>query len=307
MYNEMTIADLMATAQEKAHPNEEPSAEHAALIDELVSRLSRLSVWRERMTEALNPHLREDDGSDLTPDHVRVSNMLERISSADEAGLVGTGNPGKPASEVPPSPQPSAPETDAIMSVPDRGSGWLVAVKLEKLARRLEPQLAEALSALRDIEEYGTEEINAAVELRQKLASTLIERDNLKEDLEFRRGLSKLQEEQLDKVRIERDEALRDLGEARVVLGKATRFVEAFEPKSMSAEADQRETLESLNSFLNPDKKVSSDNGVPESKNDPATSAEGNTPSERFPRGLTRQPKVVSPVTSDGKGHGVTS
>jgi hypothetical protein len=37
----------------------------------------------------------------------------------------------------------------------------------------------EARKHLKEIEEYGTEEINAAVDLRQKLASALVERDDL--------------------------------------------------------------------------------------------------------------------------------
>jgi hypothetical protein len=51
----------------------------------LLRRLDRLSVWRERMAAVVSPYLREDDGSDLIPDHVRVSNMLERIYSTDES------------------------------------------------------------------------------------------------------------------------------------------------------------------------------------------------------------------------------
>lgn len=307
MHNEMTTTDLIVAVHQAAHPNDNPSAEHADLIDERTARLTRLSVWSERMTEALNPHLKEDDGSDLTPDHVRVSNMLERISSANEAKAVDAGNPGKSAGKDPSSPQAAAPETDAIMAEPDCGSGWLVAGKLEKLARRLEPQLAEALASLRDIEEYGTEEINAAVELRQKLASTLLERDEMKEDLEFRRGLFKVQEGQLDQVRIERDEAHRSLQDAREVLGKAARFVEAFQPTSRSAETDQRETLESLNSFLNSNKNASLDNVTTDTKNDPTIFNEGNTLSEKFPRGLTRQLKGASLAPSDGRGHGMES
>lgn len=41
----------------------------------------------------------------------------------------------------------------------------------------------EAREALKHIEEYGTEEINASVELRQKLASALVERDEAREVL----------------------------------------------------------------------------------------------------------------------------
>lgn len=86
MYNEMTTTDLIAIAREESHPKDRPSAEHADLIDELADRLARLSVWRERMIAAVNPHLIDDDGSDLTPDHVRVSNMLSRLSSANDQG-----------------------------------------------------------------------------------------------------------------------------------------------------------------------------------------------------------------------------
>jgi len=41
----------------------------------------------------------------------------------------------------------------------------------------------EAREHLREISEYGTEEINAAVELRQKLAQVLVERDEAREEL----------------------------------------------------------------------------------------------------------------------------
>ena len=45
----------------------------------------------------------------------------------------------------------------------------------------------EAREALKHIEEYGMEEINAAVELRQKLASALLERDEAREQVDFLR------------------------------------------------------------------------------------------------------------------------
>ena len=41
--------------------------------------------------------------------------------------------------------------------------------------------LNEARESLKHIEEYGTEEINAAIDLRQKLASALVERDEARE------------------------------------------------------------------------------------------------------------------------------
>ena len=44
-------------------------------------------------------------------------------------------------------------------------------------ARKLERERDEARRHLEDIKEYGTEELNVAVELRQKLAAALLERD----------------------------------------------------------------------------------------------------------------------------------
>jgi len=52
---------------------------------------------------------------------------------------------------------------------------------IETDARRFIKERDEANEALKHIGEYGTEEINAAVELRQKLASALVERDEARE------------------------------------------------------------------------------------------------------------------------------
>jgi ribosome-binding ATPase YchF (GTP1/OBG family) len=49
------------------------------------------------------------------------------------------------------------------------------------LCRKLERERDEEREHLKEIEEYGTEEINAAVELRQKLATALVERDDARE------------------------------------------------------------------------------------------------------------------------------
>jgi hypothetical protein len=54
--------------------------------------------------------------------------------------------------------------------------------ELEKTERERD----EARSALADVEEYGTEEINAAVELRQRLATALVERDEAREALKIK-------------------------------------------------------------------------------------------------------------------------
>ena len=48
-------------------------------------------------------------------------------------------------------------------------------------ARKLERERDEAREGLQEIKEYGTEEINAAVELRQKLAQALVDLDNMQD------------------------------------------------------------------------------------------------------------------------------
>ena len=65
------------------------------------------------------------------------------------------------------------PETDAVAEKINFG------VDID-FARKLERERDEAREALKHIEEYGTEEINAAVDLRQKLASALVEREEWK-------------------------------------------------------------------------------------------------------------------------------
>jgi hypothetical protein len=82
MYDELTIADLLVVACEKAQPENELSAEHADLIDELITRLRRLDVWRARVTAAIDPYLIEEDGSDLVSEPDRIRYMLQRLSSA---------------------------------------------------------------------------------------------------------------------------------------------------------------------------------------------------------------------------------
>ena len=67
-------------------------------------------------------------------------------------------------------------------------------------AEHLERQRDEARDDLKHIGEYGTEEINAAVELRQKVATALLERDDAREKAErYRREANKFM--------LQRDEA----------------------------------------------------------------------------------------------------
>jgi hypothetical protein len=73
------------------------------------------------------------------------------------------------------------PETDAATHdlsdygppVPCSWGDWVAA----DFARKLERERDAAKKDLETIQEYGTEEINAAVDLRQQLASALVEKD----------------------------------------------------------------------------------------------------------------------------------
>lgn len=70
------------------------------------------------------------------------------------------------------------PETDEYTE-----RDWWTLFRANEHSRKLERERDEARESLKHIEEYGTEEINAAVELRQKLASALVERDEALEAL----------------------------------------------------------------------------------------------------------------------------
>lgn len=68
----------------------------------------------------------------------------------------------------------------------------------------------EAQKHLRDIEEYGTEEINDAVELRQKLAAALRERDEAREEAEYWKEAAKVPSGIFRSLEMARDQAKRD-------------------------------------------------------------------------------------------------
>lgn len=74
----------------------------------------------------------------------------------------------------------NTPETDS-RAWSDHSEGILHEVVEASFARKLEQERDEARKELKHITEYGTEEINAAVELRQRLASALVERDEARE------------------------------------------------------------------------------------------------------------------------------
>lgn len=65
--------------------------------------------------------------------------------------------------------------------LPEPDGPWIYE-RMEENAK-LRRERDEAREAFEHVKEYGTEEINAAIELRQKLAQTLIERDEAREAL----------------------------------------------------------------------------------------------------------------------------
>lgn len=81
-YDEMTISDLLVEAHRQSHPEDQPTAEHSVLIDELATRLRRLDIWRSQVTAEINPYLTDDDGSDLLSEHLRIRYMLQRLSAS---------------------------------------------------------------------------------------------------------------------------------------------------------------------------------------------------------------------------------
>jgi hypothetical protein len=110
------------------------------------------------------------------------------------------------------------PETDAEIKIEMTCACYPNEYVSGDFARKLERERDEARESLKHIEEYGTEEINAAVDLRQKLASALVERDDLQKAVN---GLcdhfgvspanTTLLAVEVLKIKRERDEALKAL------------------------------------------------------------------------------------------------
>jgi hypothetical protein len=71
----------------------------------------------------------------------------------------------------------NTPETDGyeIIFSPLEGDAWVPA----SISRKLERERDEARQCLKEIEEYGTEEINAAIDLRRNLAQALVDLDDM--------------------------------------------------------------------------------------------------------------------------------
>ena len=96
------------------------------------------------------------------------------------------------------------PETDAL--VPQFLNGGEVP-DIFAHCRKLEKERDEAREHLREIKEYGTEEINSAVELRQKLTQALVDSDNMQDQRDLAMKVIKRLECELAEAR----EALREI------------------------------------------------------------------------------------------------
>ena len=91
------------------------------------------------------------------------------------------------------------PETNALISVGlENADRECVPADL---ARKLERERDGAREHLREIKEYGTEEINAAVELRQKLAQALVDLDNMQDQRDLAMKVIKRLEQERDAAR----------------------------------------------------------------------------------------------------------
>ena len=102
----------------------------------------------------------------------------------------------------------NTPETNSIIRnaqtadhPPTRLAATLT-VKCEKLERERD----EAIKHWEEVREYGTDEINAAVDLRQKLAQALVELDNMQDQRDLAMKV-------ISRLERERDEAREDLEE----------------------------------------------------------------------------------------------
>jgi seryl-tRNA synthetase len=82
-----------------------------------------------------------------------------------------------------------------------------------ELASTLKRERDEVREHLREIKEYGTEEINAAVELRQKLARALVDLDNMQDQRDLAMKVIKRLEQ-------ERGEARGALASREVVIAQ---------------------------------------------------------------------------------------
>jgi chromosome segregation ATPase len=119
------------------------------------------------------------------------------------------------------------------------------------LCRRLERERDKAREALADVEEYGTEDINAAVDLRHKLATALVERDEARGDLENHTASTIHScHDQCQRLmcvlRRERDDARRDLDNMQDQRDLAMKVIKRLEQERDKATEDLNAANKSL-------------------------------------------------------------
>ena len=90
------------------------------------------------------------------------------------------------------------PETDAFIASQNHSP---TTHQLRNFARIFERERDEARESLKHITEYGTEEINAAVDLRQKLAQALVDLDNMQDQRDLAMKVIKRLEQERDEAR----------------------------------------------------------------------------------------------------------
>jgi len=72
-----------------------------------------------------------------------------------------------------------------------------------EVARKLQQERDEARKHLKEIEEYGTEEINAAVDLRRNLSQALVDLNNMQDQRDLAMKVIKRLEQERDEARHE--------------------------------------------------------------------------------------------------------
>ena len=126
---------------------------------------------------------------------------------------------------------------------------------------RYKQERDELLEHLREIKEYGTEEINAAVELRQKLAHALVDLDNMQDQRDLamkvikrleceREEARKIASElaiQAERLRKGRDDAREQVKELIYIAGRAIELAEIdYENDKFGVVSELRNDLEKI-------------------------------------------------------------
>lgn len=112
----------------------------------------------------------------------------------------------------------------------------------------------EAMKHLKEIEEYGTEEINSAIELRQKLATALLERDEAIEFSNSRIQLTDNLYRQITGLLDDLEEYKKENAKLRDIAERAIQLLQAEQVASIVSELYQQgyrpESLDQLRAEL---------------------------------------------------------